>query len=507
MNKKFLISFSIFLLLFYGCSEKPISEKQKAINAYKTKQTREYVRNSKERIICVVNDTTPDIFHRTLKVSPDSRKVAYLGQDFQQNQFFLKVNNQRHISYYDIGPDSILFSPDSRHITYIAMEKVNFEKKHFIVKDNIKISKYYDTTSKNGVIFSPDSKNIAYTVREDGEWKVIVDGWGVGYPAFDSVLEGLTMFSPDSKTLIYGARKGNQHFTVVNGVPQKFYKGIGVVILNNDSLAYAAGNDSGQLVVLNSEEQRTYNFIGHIGLKFSQNGKHLAYSAEEDNKQFVVLDGVEQKEYDSIAAGPLIFSPNEEHLAYVVTNQAEGFVVLDEKELKHYPIIGFAGEDGQLMGSIIDKSLTFSFDSQHFAYGVITQLSQFMVLDGVEQERYKGLIENSMIFSPDSQHFGYLAVGYNNKLLAVVDGKEYPINEGEAAKFCFSPDNKHFAYIVRDEGRWSVVVDGEAGKYYSNFLLDERKTLFNQDGSFHYLAMQDNKIFLVEEEIVPTSQR
>jgi len=57
-------------------------------------------------------------------------------------------------------------------------------KKHFIVKDNIKISKYYDTTSKNGVIFSPDSKNIAYTVREDGEWKVIVDGWGVGYPAF-----------------------------------------------------------------------------------------------------------------------------------------------------------------------------------------------------------------------------------------------------------------------------------------------------------------------------------
>jgi len=38
MSKKFLVNYLIFLLLFYGCSEKTISEKQKAINAYKEKQ-------------------------------------------------------------------------------------------------------------------------------------------------------------------------------------------------------------------------------------------------------------------------------------------------------------------------------------------------------------------------------------------------------------------------------------------------------------------------------------
>jgi len=106
-----------------------------------------------------------------------------------------------------------------------------------------------------------------------------------------------------------------------------------------------------------------------------------------------------------------------------------------------------------------------------------------------------------MVFSSDSQRFGYLVVGHDDKLLAVVDGKEYPISEGGAAKFCFSPDSKHFAYIVSDEGGWSVVVDGVPGKYYRNLLVDERKTLFNEDGSFHYLIMRDNKIYLVEEEL------
>lgn len=38
MNKKFLVSYLMFFLLFHGCSEKPISEKQKAINVYEEKQ-------------------------------------------------------------------------------------------------------------------------------------------------------------------------------------------------------------------------------------------------------------------------------------------------------------------------------------------------------------------------------------------------------------------------------------------------------------------------------------
>ena len=56
MKKKFLISFSIFLLLFYGCSEKPISEKQKAINAYKEKKSKSYISNLKFEDVKIIDE-------------------------------------------------------------------------------------------------------------------------------------------------------------------------------------------------------------------------------------------------------------------------------------------------------------------------------------------------------------------------------------------------------------------------------------------------------------------
>ena len=45
MNKKFLINYLICFLLLCGCSEKPLSEKQKAINAYKERQRKLHIVN------------------------------------------------------------------------------------------------------------------------------------------------------------------------------------------------------------------------------------------------------------------------------------------------------------------------------------------------------------------------------------------------------------------------------------------------------------------------------
>jgi len=46
MNKKFLISYLICFLFLFGCSERPPSEKQKAINAYKERQRKPRIANS-----------------------------------------------------------------------------------------------------------------------------------------------------------------------------------------------------------------------------------------------------------------------------------------------------------------------------------------------------------------------------------------------------------------------------------------------------------------------------
>jgi len=56
MNKKFLVSYLIFFLLFYGCSEKSISEKQKAINAYKEKQSNPPIANSQSEEVAIVDE-------------------------------------------------------------------------------------------------------------------------------------------------------------------------------------------------------------------------------------------------------------------------------------------------------------------------------------------------------------------------------------------------------------------------------------------------------------------
>jgi len=504
MNKKFLISCLTFFLLFYGCSEKPISEKQKAIDAYKKKQSRPYIRGSQEVLLADISSVPEKLLFDSLVISSDGKKVAYVGHDTLSNSLYLNVNQERHPSYSEIWPP-IIFSPDNKYVAYITGRKKGKKTEVFVVKNRNIISKIHSekNVSVPGVVFSPDSKNIAYAVREGGEWRVIVNGWGVGYPAFDSVLTNTVKFSSDSKTLVYGARKGDQHFIAVNGVPQKFYEGISSVILSKDNLAYIGGDESSQSVVLDGKEQQRYDLIATKSLTFSLDGEHLAYAAQKGNKQFVVIDEIEQKKYDGVVL--ITLSPDGKHLAYVASQGGESFVVLNGKELKRYTAIDSVINGDTREEPFLENSLVFSPDSQRFVYGVGDGVYDFLVLDGVEQKRYKSIVENSMTFSPDSQRFGYLAINYNDKPLAVVDGKEYPIAQEWAAKFCFSPDSKHFAYMVSDKERWSVVVDGEPGKYYPNLLVDERKTLFNEDGSFHYLVVRDKKIYLVEEELTPTN--
>ena len=503
MSKAFLTTYLIFFLLFYGCSEKPISEKQKAINAYKEKQNRSYIRNSQETLLVDVSNVPAKLFFDSLVVSPDGRNIAYVNYDELQDTFYVDTNNQQHSHYLDILPP-IQFSPDSRYVVYTACTRKGNGRDVAVVKDGDIISKTYSDKDMAGVcIFSPDSKNIVYTVRKDGQWRVIVDGWDVEYPAFDSVLTNTIKFSSDSKNLVYGARKGDQHFIAVNGVPQKFYEGISSVILSKDNLAYIGGDESSQSVVLDGKEQQRYDLIATKSLTFSLNGENLAYAAQKGNEQFAVMDGVEQRKYDGVIS--ISLSPDGKHLAYVASQGGESFVVLDGKELKRYTAIESVINDDIREEPFLENSLVFSPDSQRFVYGAGDGVYDFLILDGVEQKRYKSIVENSMAFSPDSQRFGYLAINYNDKPLAVVDGKEYLIAQEWAVKFCFSPDSKHFAYMVSDKERWFVVVDGELGKYYPNFLVDERKTLFNEDGSFRYLVVRDKKIYLVEEELTPVN--
>ena len=71
--------------------------------------------------------------------------------------------------YYQIG--ALIFSPDSKHIVYIATDT---DGKVFPVVDGKEGKRYYNVQS---VIFTPDSKNIAYiATNTDGKICAVVAG-------------------------------------------------------------------------------------------------------------------------------------------------------------------------------------------------------------------------------------------------------------------------------------------------------------------------------------------
>ena len=98
----------------------------------------------------------------------------------------------------------------------------------------------------------------------------------------------------------------------------------------------------------------------------------------------------------------------------------------------------------------------------------------------------------------DCQRIAFGAVEGETSGFIVVDGEE-----GSAYDFVgfpvFSPDSQHIAYYVILGNRRFVVVDDDEGKEYVYII--KGNIIFDSPTSFHYLAIKDNKIYLVEETI------
>jgi hypothetical protein len=67
----------------------------------------------------------------------------------------------------------------------------------------------------------------------------------------------------------------------------------------------------------------------------------------------------------------------------------------------------------------------------------------------------------------------------------------------------FTPDSRHHAYIALDKtGAFTVVDDRPAAhRYESAWNPPGEKLLFDYRDQFHYIAVKDDEVFLVEEEV------
>jgi hypothetical protein len=97
----------------------------------------------------------------------------------------------------------------------------------------------YDGIGRGTVLFSPDSKRLAYVAGAGGKQFVVADG--KRGPDYESIGRGTPVFSTDGKHVAYAATLNGKQTIVVDGQPGKEYdvagKG-GVVFDGPDSFYY-----------------------------------------------------------------------------------------------------------------------------------------------------------------------------------------------------------------------------------------------------------------------------
>ena len=101
--------------------------------------------------------------------------------------------------------DNLIVSSSGERIACVAYG----EDKQFVVVDG-KEGKQYESIGEGTLIFSPDSKHLAYMARESTKTYpfVVVDG-NEGNE-YEGIGGWSLKFSPDSKHVAYAVKRGNQ---------------------------------------------------------------------------------------------------------------------------------------------------------------------------------------------------------------------------------------------------------------------------------------------------------
>ena len=120
---------------------------------------------------------------------------------------FVVVDGKKCKHYEGLLPATMLFTPDSQSIAYVAKTK---EGKHFVVVDTQEEENYYHQIES--LTFSEDSRHFAYFANNTSKRFAVVDG--IKGKEYDMNLQGVgIVFDPDNK-LHYIAKLQNRIYLV-----------------------------------------------------------------------------------------------------------------------------------------------------------------------------------------------------------------------------------------------------------------------------------------------------
>ncbi len=288
-------------------------------------------------------------------ISRDGKRVAYsVGSDDKEALYLDKKLGP----WYD-GVSRVSFSPDGKHISYVAWVSLEGYRFEFVVVDG-KMEEIYKEIYGAG--FSDDSKHFSYAAKgTDETWRIVMDGkekviikergardftfspdrkhyaylCDIAGTGEMCVIDGRMLkgsscpdfcFSPNSKRWVYslGSRM------MIDGKEGPMLSGVWMGGFSPDSkYVWYKGQDEktlkdAQFLVVNDMRGKGYPLVG--AARFASNGRHLCYVAGPKERPFLVVDGLEGPEHRVVKV-PDKFDIGRGRLRYVVVDGDEAWLV------------------------------------------------------------------------------------------------------------------------------------------------------------------------------------
>ncbi|MDZ7814450.1 MAG: hypothetical protein U5N86_00135 [Planctomycetota bacterium] len=406
----------------------------------------------------------------------------------------------------DITPDgctgfiSAAFAPDNT----LAFAYSTHEGCFVSVRERQQKFGSYRSVRENSLLFSPDSKRLAFIagVQRPRE-AVVLDGEkGEGYTEICEFI-----FSRDSRRFGFIGRNGNEYALVVKGKVSDRYTAYRNLRFSTARRGYAVmAMDKGEWFPLLGSRRGAGCFGAASEFVFDSRGKRCVFVAETEEGKVLFENGKPTKWTD--VQRPF-FGPRDK-LTFVQTRKGRQFPVVDGAALKSYDRVrlmlfspdgkrfihtAFMGQMEVMMenGSFDEEfhhviEPVFTPDGGHLAFAGQFMKDVTLVVDKLKPAICKGTDAFAVTISDDAKHSALFVVN-GERVSLVVDGKQL----AEYYKFdpwCFGAG--FTAYRAEQAAAFARGEIPEAAQRMFRISIE--------DGGFRYFAVQDGKFVRVEGE-------
>jgi hypothetical protein len=385
----------------------------------------------------------------SLKASADHNRFAYISSKRHPSMKIsdkVIVDGRIHGEFEHVPPKSLCFSPDSRKVAYAAIREGVAQHLRPVVVIDDQILWGYGTLVSN-IIFSLDSTHFVFVGDEEQRGQIVVlDGKAVG--RYEGVGLNSLSFSPDSKRAAFvDISKGNSHVKIIDlnsseiTSGPRFEEGIGsgLPIFSPDArhFAYVAGINGRQGVLLDNDLLGTYDGVLNRSLTFMRDSLHIEYVAHIKDHHALYRD------HNTILELPANYqdfglAPNRARVAMVIKEGDQSTLVIDGQRILTARNFG---------------SLTFSPDSQHFAYAVervITpnnRLVWTVLVDDQVGPDFASIKMPGIIFAPDSLDSAYIGNRWGTMVLVFNQKERYEFRDIVTDSAPSFDDNGNFLFV------------------------------------------------------------